>query len=356
MASIWRRGSYQFCARVRLQGITKTRTFSTRREAENWARILEGKISGDDLVDQSKARETSLIQALSWYEKNIVPKTPRSAQTKLGLIKYWKASKFADWSLVSIRPWDLLEWRREALDEDNTTDGQQTGPQAEFGPQSVIHRLNLISHLYGQWSLVHQVPLDNPVVRGVRPLLDNSRDRRLDPQPDEDGKTEEDRLYEVCNSSKSAWLSAAVRIAIETCIRQSELATLTWGHVHLSGDYPYIDLPRTKNDRPRRVPLSTRAVKAFHTLLPDNKVKISKKAVLPIETTRAIGHAFRTAVKDEQFPNLRWHDLRHEGVSRLFENTDLRDHEIMTITGHLSPEMLKRYSHLRSHRLASRLG
>jgi integrase len=53
---------------------------------------------------------------------------------------------------------------------------------------------------------------------------------------------------------------------------------------------------------------------------------------------------------------LRRHDLRHEAVSRLFENTDLRDNEIMAISGHLSTEMLKRYSHLRWHRLASRLG
>jgi hypothetical protein len=43
-------------------------------------------------------------------------------------------------------------------------------------------------------------------------------------------------------------------------------------------------------------------------------------------------------------------------VSRLFENTDLRDNEIMAISEHLSTEMRKRYSHLRSHRLASRLG
>jgi Phage integrase family len=86
------------------------------------------------------------------------------------------------------------------------------------------------------------------------------------------------------------------------------------------------------------------------------QVGIGKKKVLSIETPRAIGHAFRAVVKEAEFPDLRWHDLRHEAISRLFENTDLRDNEIMAITGHLSTEMLKRYSHLRSHRLATRLG
>lgn len=132
-------------------------------------------------------------------------------------------------------------------------------------------------------------------------------------------------------------------------MRQAELASLIWKHVDLNGANPYADVLKTKNNLPRRVPLSKNAVKAFRSLLPRREVD-GKAKVIPIETPRAIGHAFRTSIKDDQFPDLRWHDLRHEGVSRLFENTDLRDHEIMAISGHLSSEMLKRYTHLRSHK------
>jgi len=55
--------------------------------------------------------------------------------------------------------------------------------------------------------------------------------------------------------------------------------------------------------------------------------------VFPVETPRAFGHAWRDVVKDENFPDLRGHDLRHEAISRLFERTDLRDNEIMAIFG-----------------------
>ena len=310
----------------------------------------------EEFVDTGKAKVTTLARALDWYEQNIVPKTPRSAKVKLGLIAYWRASEFADWSLASLQPWDLLEWRRKVLDEDNADEDSFIGPNAAFGAQSCVHRLNLISHLFGQWSLIHRVPLLNPVVRSVRPKIDNARERRLDLQPDRDGRTEQERLFAVCDASNSPWLGAAVSIAIETCLRQAELADLIWEHVHLNGMYPYIDLYRTKNDRPRRVPLSTKAVAALRSLLPADVAVVGKRNVLPIETPRAIGHAFRAVVKEKDFPDLRWHDLRHEAVSRLFENTDLRDHEIMSVSGHLSTEMLKRYSHLRSHRLAVRLG
>jgi integrase len=356
MASIWKRGSYQFCARIRRNGFSETKTFETKTEAQNWARLTEGKVTGEEVIDRSLARETSLTRGLEWYEKVILPKTPRSAKGKQTQIDYWKASKFADWSLLALHPWDLIDWRREALDEDNAEDGGQIGPEAIFGAQTCVHRLNLVSHLYSQWSLIHRIPLENPVVRGVRPTVNNARDRRLDSYPDGNGDIEEVRLFKVCDASNSTWLGAAARLAIETCMRQAELAGLIWARVHLSGQFPYVDLPKTKNDRPRRVPLSTRAVKAIRSLTPENIVPLGNQKVLTIETPRAIGHAFRTAVKEQDFPDLRWHDLRHEAISKLFENTDLRDHEIMSITGHLSPEMLKRYSHLRSHRLALRLG
>jgi integrase len=52
---------------------------------------------------------------------------------------------------------------------------------------------------------------------------------------------------------------------------------------------------------------------------------------------------------------LRFHDLRHEAISRLFENTDLDLMEIQKITGHKTLQMLLRYTHLRTARLADRL-
>ena len=125
------------------------------------------------------------------------------------------------------------------------------------------------------------------------------------------------------------------------CISTAHIPTSTFAH---------------QKRPPRRVPVSKRAVKAFKSLLPDKKLGIAKHKVLSIETPRAIGHSFRAVVKGAEFPDLRWHDLRHEAVSRLFESTVLRDNEIMAISEHLSTEMRKRYSHLRSHRLASRLG
>jgi integrase len=53
--------------------------------------------------------------------------------------------------------------------------------------------------------------------------------------------------------------------------------------------------------------------------------------------------------------DLRWHDLRHEGASRLFER-GLHPLEVASITGHKSLSMLRRYTHLRPEQLLAKLG
>ncbi|MDH3639273.1 MAG: tyrosine-type recombinase/integrase, partial [Gammaproteobacteria bacterium] len=51
---------------------------------------------------------------------------------------------------------------------------------------------------------------------------------------------------------------------------------------------------------------------------------------------------------------LRFHDLRHEAVSRLVE-AGLGDQEVAAISGHKSMQMLRRYTHLRAEDLVRRL-
>jgi integrase len=44
----------------------------------------------------------------------------------------------------------------------------------------------------------------------------------------------------------------------------------------------------------------------------------------------------------------RWHDLRHTFISRLAENANVSEQTIRSLAGHVSRQMLERYSHIRS--------
>ena len=344
---IQKRANNKFRVQVRRNDTYQSKTFGSIREAETWQRVVEGKATAEEFVDQKAAKRTTLAKACAWMIGGNHAGMGANAKNIVSKLRYWQESRFATWSLPAIHDWDLIEWRRDVLDEDQAEDGAAAGPDAECSPQTVIHRLNALSKLVQTWARAHKIVLVNPVSRGVRPPKPDGRTRRLQ-------IGEEPRLINAARKSSRYWLRPGIAIAIETCMRQSELGGLVWERVNLAGNYPYADLPKTKNDRPRRVPLSRRAVAAFQQIKKLQGWPRTGK-VLPIETSRGIIHAFRDAITEAEFPDLRWHDLRHEAVSRLFEFTDLRDNEIMAITGHLTPAMLTRYTHLRSDRLATRL-
>ena len=81
------------------------------------------------------------------------------------------------------------------------------------------------------------------------------------------------------------------------------------------------------------------------------RVKIRRRGY-PLQT-----RTFETKATADRagIEGLRFHDLRHEATSRLFER-GLNIMEVSTITGHKTLSMLKRYTHLRAEDLAERLG
>jgi len=68
---------------------------------------------------------------------------------------------------------------------------------------------------------------------------------------------------------------------------------------------------------------------------------------------RSIGAAFRRACRDLSVLDLRFHDLRHETASRLFE-AGYQIPEVAMVTGHKDWKMLRRYTNLNAQDLAIR--
>jgi integrase len=65
-------------------------------------------------------------------------------------------------------------------------------------------------------------------------------------------------------------------------------------------------------------------------------------------STNAISAAFTRACKFLEIEDLHFHDLRHEGISRLFEMGKTIQ-QVAAVSGHRTWSSLKRYSHLRQN-------
>lgn len=142
-------------------------------------------------------------------------------------------------------------------------------------------------------------------------------------------------------------LWAITSFAIETAMRRKELCQLSWAHVHLAEGY--LDLPGhiTKNRKPRIVPLSLRALRIL-------KTQPCQGELVFATNTNTIKKAFQRARERAASGDLRFHDLRHEATSNLFEVTNLRETEIGYVTGHTDPRMLQRYYNKRPKEFVQR--
>jgi Site-specific recombinase XerD len=207
-------------------------------------------------------------------------------------------------------------------------------------PNTIRLHLALLSHLFAvakiEWDME---ALDNPVQAVRKPKLPQGRDRRL-------VDDEESRLLAACQSVNPE-LALIVQFAIETAMRQGEILGMTWDRVDLKRQI--VRLPDTKNSEGRDVPLSLRAEQIL-TALPrrlHGKVWTYTQDGMRASWRRALAHAHITG--------LRFHDLRHEATSRLFENNGFNPMEASAITGHKTLQMLKRYTHLRAEDLAKRM-
>jgi integrase len=132
-------------------------------------------------------------------------------------------------------------------------------------------------------------------------------------------------------------------------MRMGEMLALEWHHIDMA--QRVATLPDTKTGDARRVPLSTAAINAISSLPRHFK---DGRVFWVWSRSDSLENAWRRAVNTAGIKSLRFHDLRHEAVSRLFEK-GLNPMEVAAISGHRTMQMLKRYTHLKAEDLARKL-
>lgn len=298
----------------------QNKMFRTRREAETWASTVESQILRGSWIDTAEADSTTLAEALDRYGKevSILKKSGKIELYRIGNLKTDKISKLY---LSQIRGADLAEYRDRRLAEG-------------LSVSSVRLELAIISNLYTvatkEWRMES---LRNPVLAVRKPSPGKARDRRL-------SAIEEKKLLAECATP----LKAIVLFALETGMRRGEIRKLLWKDVNF--EKCIAQLFDTKNGEDRFIPLSSRAIAVLKALPRDAGEKVFPGA--------DISHSFAAACKRAGIEDLRFHDLRHEATSRLFEK-GLNPMQAAAITGHKTLQMLKRYTHLKAEDLAKLL-
>jgi integrase len=343
MADIEHRGDLQWRARIRIHGHPNiSKTFSRKKDAEHWAKTYELKIERGETVDM-EAQRTTFEEVALRYQAEVTP-LKRSGQSE-GYRINLLVKRFGPFFLTGLRPMDIAAFRDARL--------------KEVSGQSVIHELNTMSvileHSRREWGIQLR---ENPVKLVRKPAKGKARDRRL-------SALELDYLLLSAGEGEANNMREIIQLALETSCRLGELLALEWSNIDLKKRT--LHLRDSKNGDSRTVALSMAAIdtlkgmpraitgQVFGWKRADSFDKTWRRCV---ERAALIYDRNNPKKKPPAgfFEDLRFHDLRHEAVSRLFEDKGLNPFEVASMSGHKSMQVLRRYTHLDAAKLATKLG
>ena len=308
-------------------------TFDKISDARSFINKVESDIQQKKYRDISEAANTSLRTVLHRYirEKLQHKQDKKRERSKFNVILRHDIVKRM---LAELRTSDFAKYRDQRLELGITN----STINRELSSMRVAIQTSI-----DEWDC--WIP-ENPVKSSVKLTENPARERRL-----ETGEYE--KLMIACKrntkwSSPSIFWCPAINFAIETAMRLSEQMLLNWKHVDMEKRTAFLPAEITKTKRSRTVPLTDAAL----AVLKEVPRHIQGK-VFPMSLNYH-NRGWRALCKRAGITGLRWHDLRREATSRMFER-GLRISEVQSITGHVTMQMLTTYTQHPAEILAEKL-
>lgn len=308
----------------------ETKTFDRRPAASAWIARREEELAQPGAIERARSEVLTFADAIDRY----VRESKQMGKTKAQVLKTVRGHEIAALACDCITSQKIVELAQELA--------------GSRQPQTIT---TYLSHLGGLFSIARPAwgyPLDDQAMRDARKVARklgvsgeaNKRTRR--PTLDELDKLMQHFGDVQARSPGSNPMQMIIAFAIFSTRRQEEITRIAWP-----------DLDETHSRvlvRDMKHPGQKRGNDAWCDL-PAEAMRIIKAQprrgdrIFPYNAS-AISAAFTRACVMLEIDDLHFHDLRHEGISRLFELGWNIPH-VATVSGHRSWQSLKRYAHLR---------
>ena len=318
--------------RIRLQGYPEQNaTFKTKKEAREWAKITEAAIIEGRHFASKKSKRRTLAEAIDRYTEDHLPALSLSEQgNRTRHLEYWK-KHLGKMTLAHLcNDADPIRELKKKLSRGNTARGTIRSPATVNRYHASLSKLFTTAMRWG-WAN------SNPMRLIEKAREADGRERFL-------ADDELDRLLKATAKSKDPYLDIAVKLALTTGGRYSEILGLTWSNVSMERES--VTFRNTKNKESRTVPLVDPALSAVTKLHATRRQDTDllfawSKPDLP----KNIQKGWQNALKAAEIENFTFHDLRHTCASYLAMN-GARPSELAAVLGHKTLAMVKRYSHV----------
>ncbi len=253
MASISKRGSGWFAQVRRKSHPHQHRSFRTRREAVAWAKAREVEL--DSTTPRSlglSATEVTLGDIVRRYMAEVTP-TKRGAESERLRLNKFLSSAVCNSSMARLTADALGAYRDARL--------------RQVKPATLRRELAVVRHAVEvarrEWGYALG---PNPVALIRLPAVRDARDRRLT-------SDELDRLRGALDQCANRLVPLAVRLALETGLRRSEILGLDWRFVSIKSRIAHV--PISKSGSPRTIPLTDAAVAVLRALGPKEEGRVA---------------------------------------------------------------------------------
>jgi integrase len=325
---------------VRRKGKYVNETFLRRKDAEEWAIDTERRIDrGESPGKQSQRHAKTFGDLVRLHQEDLREVGKRIGRSKTASLRFLE-TRLGRFRIAEIDRERLIQFGKERAREG-------------AGPVTLSIDLGYIKTVLSHAAAVHGVQLSTEPIDLARIALGrlglvgkgNERDRR----PTQD---ELDRIIAAFEANSRQFLPVGriIRFAVATAMRQEEICRITWDDFDSGQKMLTIrdrKDPRRKAGNHQRIPLLDVSGYDPCAIIEEQRAFTRSESgrIFPYNG-RSVGTAFRRQCQDLKILDLHFHDLRHEGTSRLFE-AGFSIEQVALVTGHRDWKMLRRYTHLK---------
>ena len=310
----------------------ESKTFDRKQAAEGWIKKREAELAKPGAVfGNQKRRGATLAEAIDRYIAESVAKMGR---TKAQVLRSIKSYSIAEMACADIRSHDVMSFAREL--------------GTSMQPQTVG---NYLSHLGAVFAIARPAwgfDLNQSAMKDAYAVAKrlgvtkkgNSRTRR--PTLAELDKLMGHFAARTARAPASSPMCAIIAFAIFSTRRQEEITRIRWADLDEAHSRILVRDMKHPGQKAGNDVWCDLTPEALKIALAQPRTALE---IFPYDG-KSISAAFTRACLFLGIGDLRFHDLRHEGVSRLFELGKTIP-QVACFSGHRSWQSLQRYAHIR---------
>jgi integrase len=322
-------------AQIRRKGHKSVaKTLPTKAQATSWARGIEAEMDTKRFKDVRGLANINLKQLIDRYTEEIGAEHP-FGKNKAAVLKTW-AANHGDVSLADITDDYLTDFVRKR---------RRAGVSGVTIGIDLTYLAGVFKTAKGLWKLpVTLEPIEAARANmGHLKISTKSTERKRRPTEHEIAQ-----LCDYLDDHSALPMRDIIHFAIESAMRIEEITLLRWVDLNEADRTIMIrnrKHPREKVGNDQEVPLLGRTFEIVQRQPRPAEVTEDSR-IFPV-LADTVSTIFPRAKKALKIDDLRFHDLRHEGVSRLFEQ-GYQIQEVALVSGHRDWKMLARYTQIKA--------